>query len=74
MYDSGYCWLIMYFVLILVQNGIGAPVAAQQQQKMIENLLAEQVVRNPTTHDKIGLSFRDKCPLTSKTSVQSISG
>ncbi|EJD75353.1 zinc finger protein [Loa loa] len=41
---------------IQVQNGIGAPIAAQQQQKMIENLLAEQVVRNPTTHDKIDIS------------------
>ncbi|MCP9257753.1 Transcription factor HIVEP3 [Dirofilaria immitis] len=39
---------------IQVQNGIGTSVAAQQQQqKMIENLLVEQVVRNPTTHDKI---------------------
>ncbi|KAK6111711.1 Zinc finger C2H2 type family protein [Brugia pahangi] len=41
---------------IQVQNGIGTPVAVQQQQKMIENLLAEQVVRNPTTHDKIDIS------------------
>lgn len=39
---------------ILVQNGIGTPVATQQQQKMIENLLAEQVVRNSTAHDKMG--------------------
>ncbi|CAG9532204.1 unnamed protein product [Cercopithifilaria johnstoni] len=43
-------------VQIQVQNGIGAPLAAQQQQKMIENLLVEQVVRNPTTHDKIDIS------------------
>ncbi|VDM91966.1 unnamed protein product [Litomosoides sigmodontis] len=41
---------------IQVQNGIGAPVAVQQQQKMMENLLAEQVVRNPATHDKIDMS------------------
>ncbi|OZC04935.1 hypothetical protein X798_08087 [Onchocerca flexuosa] len=41
---------------IQVQNGIGTPVAAQQQQKLIENLLAEQVIRNPTTHDKIDIS------------------
>ncbi|VBB26669.1 unnamed protein product, partial [Acanthocheilonema viteae] len=41
---------------IQVQNGIGAPVAVQQQQKMIENLLAEQMARNPTTHDKIDIS------------------
>ncbi|KAM3729206.1 Transcription factor [Dirofilaria immitis] len=42
---------------IQVQNGIGTSVAAQQQQqKMIENLLVEQVVRNPTTHDKIDIS------------------
>uniref|UniRef100_A0A1I8EPX2 C2H2-type domain-containing protein n=1 Tax=Wuchereria bancrofti TaxID=6293 RepID=A0A1I8EPX2_WUCBA len=41
---------------IQVQNGIGTSVVVQQQQKMIENLLAEQVVRNPTTHDKIDIS------------------
>uniref|UniRef100_A0A915PUS8 C2H2-type domain-containing protein n=1 Tax=Setaria digitata TaxID=48799 RepID=A0A915PUS8_9BILA len=39
-----------------VQNGIGTPIVAQQQQKMIENLLVEQVVRNPTAHDKIDIS------------------
>ncbi|VDK80144.1 unnamed protein product [Onchocerca ochengi] len=41
---------------IQVQNGIGTPVAAQQQQKLIENLLVEQVIRNPATHDKIDIS------------------
>lgn len=46
----------------LVQNGIGTPVAAQQQQKLIENLLVEQVIRNPATHDKIGLFFGNRFP------------
>ncbi|VDM95973.1 unnamed protein product [Thelazia callipaeda] len=40
-----------------VPSAIGTPVAAQQQhqQKLIDNLLAEQAVRN-SVHDKIGAS------------------